>query len=174
MYCPRCGSPASGAQCARCGESLAFAPPQAAVDADSVALAAVASAEGIGFLIAAGALQIIGGALWVLVGVIAAAVPRLFRDRLTDTPGVDPHTLTLILVGAFVVMTLGGVMTIVVSIFVILRHRWAWIVSLIFDGLWILLGLATMVQSPPAGVMYIAMAGGLVAFLMAGRRALRS
>src|SRR2546429_9731912 len=77
MFCPRCGATASGAECAECGESLAFAPPQARVDADAAPAspAEVGPPAGLGFLIAAAVIQILCGGFWFLAGVVAAAVP---------------------------------------------------------------------------------------------------
>ena len=167
--CPRCGALASGAACAACGESLAFAPPSALADAAPVT-AGAAGGEGGGWLIATGVIQILLGAFWLIMGIVVAAVANstefLQQLHLTEIPsGVIPILL--------VIFSGGGIATIVISSFVIARRRWAWIVSLVFDGLWALLGVIALVIQPLNGIIYLAISISLILFLVAGRAALR-
>ena len=170
MLCPRCGAPAAGSRCTACGEALPFAPPQSAADAP---VAPAPPAEGAVWLIVAGVLQLCGGAVLLLTGLVGALTPSSFATLMQKQPGVDDSLAVKVMVGVFTIVGLCGVATIVVSAFLIARRRWAWAVSLVFDALWVLLGLATVFMAPPAGVLYVAIGGGLFIFLMAGRKAIR-
>jgi hypothetical protein len=167
--CPRCGAPASGAVCAACGESLAFAPPSAFADAPPVQ-AGTAPGEGSGWLIATGVIQILLGAFWVVMGIffVAAAQSTEFLSAL-HVDKLPPAATGVMLV----VMCGGGLATIVISSFVISRRKWAWIVSLVFDGLWALAGVLALIIQPLSGVLYLAISISLILFLVAGRAALR-
>src|SRR5262249_21474651 len=145
--CPRCGAAAAGAVCAACGESLAFAPPSALADG-APAFSATAPGEGAGWLIATGVIQILLGAFWVIMGIFfaAAAQSTEFLTAL-HIDKMPPAATGVVLV----VMSGGGLATIVISSFVIARRKWAWIVSLVFDGLWALLGVISLIIQPLSG-----------------------
>ena len=173
MFCTRCGAPASGARCAACGESLAFAPPQAGVDGPAAGLAPVG--EGSGWLIAAGVVQILLGVGWIGMGVVFLFVSRsgdvfaAFTQQLGQASESFRNAIGVV----FAVCAAIGALMIVISSFVVARHRWAWVVSLVFDALWALVGLLAFTKSAQAGVVYLAISGGLISFLVAGRQALR-
>lgn len=129
-----------------------------------------AAGEGGGWLIASGVIQILLGAMWVLFGIIFAVAAQ--TTEFLSALKIDklPEGVTAV---AMVVMCGGGIATIVISSFVIARRRWAWIVSLVFDGLWGLLGVIALVMQPLNGVIYLAISISLILFLVAGRGALR-
>src|SRR5262249_482994 len=166
---PRCGAPTAGAVCAACGEALAFARPSALAD-QVPAQVALAPGEGGGWLIASGIIQILLGAFWVVAGIGFAAMAQSgdLMEKL-NIPNKVPN------LGAFflLIFTGGGIATIVISSFVISRRRWAWIVSLVFDGLWGLYGVVPLLLTPLGGVICLAISVSLILFLVAGRAALR-
>jgi hypothetical protein len=108
--------------------------------------------------------------MWVLFGIIFAVAAQ--TTEFLSALKIDklPEGAAAI---ALVIMCGGGIATIVISSFVIARRRWAWIVSLVFDGLWGLLGIIALVIQPLNGVIYLAISISLILFLVAGRAALR-
>ena len=107
--------------------------------------------------------------MWVLIGILLAAVSQTseFYSRL----GIDKSPAVA---GAFLLICCGGgAATIVISAFVISCRRWAWVVSLVFDGIWALIGVISLVMNPLSGVIYLAISISLILFLVAGRAALR-
>jgi hypothetical protein len=87
--------------------------------------------------------------------------------------GMDIETVKGIMPMVGGVLGLGGVATIVISAFVIMRHKWAWITSLVFDILWVAFDLFVLVQSPASGIIYLGISGFLIIALVVGRGALR-
>jgi hypothetical protein len=171
MICPRCGAPTTGVHCSSCGETLAFAPP-AAGETD-LPLPADRAAEGAGWLIAAGIIQIVLGALWVVVGLVGvAAGGAAITQQLTARLG-DATQLMSIVWAVFILACVGGILTIVVSAFLVTRRSWAWIVSLVFDIGWALLALLSTLNAPQSGIPALFVSGMLIACLVVGRRALR-
>jgi hypothetical protein len=171
MVCPRCSASTSGVRCASCGETLLYAPPAASVDAPGLATLGPPGG-GAGWLIAAGTLQILLGALWLVIGAfcLVAFDTALIAERLGVTLTSESANIARVAMGT---IALCGVVTVVVSSFVIARRQWAWVVSLIFDFLWLVVDLFAFVQRPLAGVFYLFLTSFLLAMLFAGRRALR-
>ena len=133
--------------------------------------AATAAGEGSGWLIATGVIQIILGAFWVVMGIVFAAAANSpeFLSAL-HVEKMPPGATGIVLV----ILSGGGAATIVISSFVISRRKWAWIVSLVFDALWALGGVLTLIFGQPlGGVIYLAISISLILFLVAGRAALR-
>jgi hypothetical protein len=146
-----------------------FAPPSAIADAPPVQGAAAAGVGG-GWLIASGVIQILLGAFWVVMGILVAAFAHSTEFLSALKVQEIPEGVTAVIL---VMFCGGGIATIVISSFVITRRKWAWIVSLVFDGLWGLYGVVQLVINPLGGVICLAVAISLILFLVAGRAALR-
>src|SRR5262245_44716933 len=175
MQCPRCGAPAEGAHCQSCGESLAFAPPRDGTEADVRPAAPFEPPHGFGWLAAAGVVQILLGVGWLLV---ALAVALTSKTALADAlgrrfPELETGTLQTGMTVVWIFSLVFAAMTLAISICVIVRYRWAWLISLIFDALWAVLGVVALAQLQPLGLLYIGTGGALICFLLAGRAALR-
>src|SRR5262249_22211388 len=109
------------------------------------------------------------GAFWVIFGIGLAAWAQ--SGELWDRMHVEK---TPALAGFFLlIFSGGGIATIVISSFVISRRRWAWIVSLVFCGLWALYGVVSLLLNPLGGIICLAISISLILFLVAGRVALR-
>src|SRR5215813_4823866 len=101
MQCPRCAAPAEGAYCQSCGESLAFAPPRVGTEADAPPATPFEPPGGFGWLAAAGIIQILLGALWLVSAVVIALIPPAgVIDRIRESyPELQPNMLHTLMTG---------------------------------------------------------------------------